>query len=34
MTYSMYNLANKDPQKLLDPDALRDLAQRAFSTFF
>ncbi|KAB2572605.1 hypothetical protein DBV05_g8761 [Lasiodiplodia theobromae] len=34
MTYAMYAMSNKDPQRLLDPDTHRALAERTFATFF
>lgn len=34
MTYSMYILANKDPEALLDASTLKSLANKTFSTFF
>lgn len=34
MSYSMLSLANNDTQALLDPEALSNLAQKTFSTFF
>ncbi|KAF4536873.1 uncharacterized protein LTHEOB_11880 [Lasiodiplodia theobromae] len=34
MTYAMYAMAKKDPQKLLDPDVHRNLTERTFTAFF
>ncbi|KAB2569130.1 hypothetical protein DBV05_g12201 [Lasiodiplodia theobromae] len=34
MTYSMYILANKDPEALLDASTLERLANKTFATFF
>ncbi|KAF7718401.1 Uncharacterized protein PECH_008383 [Penicillium ucsense] len=34
MSYSMYSMANKDPQALLDPKTFVRLAQKSFTTFF
>lgn len=34
MTYSMYTLANKDPEALLDLATFKILAEKTFSTFF
>lgn len=34
MTYSMYSMADKDPEALLDPAIMADLANKTFSTFF
>ncbi|KAJ5620837.1 hypothetical protein N7510_004821 [Penicillium lagena] len=34
MSYSMYTMANKNPDALLDPTKLKTLAEKTFTTFF